>query len=184
LSKQQEQYYNFSGKTLQELLDKTRQGDSYSYNQLSSQVRAIAYSYFKSKFNYGKLSSLGDADDLANDVFLSFAKQYQDVEKIENWLRRVIFLTFVNFYKKKKQSYEYNDELYSDDKKENELSSVDMQKVTSIIDTLKDPKDKIIKMRFWDGMQFNEIAEKLDRKEPAVKKMFYRTLEEIKNKLE
>lgn len=39
-------------------------------------------------------------------------------------------------------------------------------------------------MRFWDGMQFNEIAVKLNRNEAAVKKMFYRTLEEIKKMIE
>ncbi len=184
MSKQNEQYYSFSGKALQELLDKVRKGELQYYDKLSSLVRAIAYSYFKSKYSYRKLNSLDDAEDLANDVFLSFAKQYQDIEKLENWLRRVLFLTFVNFYKKRKSNLEYNDELYNDDKHENEFSNVDMEKVSSIIKTLKDPKDKIIRMRFWEGMQFNEIAEKLNRNEPAIKKMFYRTLEEIKNKLE
>ena len=184
MSNQNEQYYNFSGKALQELLDKAKQGDSQAYNKLSSLVRTIAYSYFKSKYNYGKLNSIDDADDLANDIFLSFAKQYQDVERVENWLRRVLFLTFVNFYKKQKQSHEYNDELYEENKQESEYSAIDMQKVSSIIKSLKEPKDEIIKMRFWEGMQFNEIAEKLGRNESAIKKMFYRTLEEIKNKLE
>ncbi len=39
-------------------------------------------------------------------------------------------------------------------------------------------------MRFWEGMKFSEIAEKLDRSESAIKKMFYRSIEEVKNKLE
>lgn len=184
LAKQNEQYYNFSGKNLQQLLGKALQGDSHSYEKLSSLIRAIAYSYFKSKYAYGKLNSLDDADDLANDVFITFAKQYHDVEKVEHWLRRVLFLTFVNFYKKQKQSYEYNDELYKDENREDDISKLDLHRISSIIKTLKDPKDKIIKMRFWEGLKFNEIAEKLNRKEPAIKKMFYRTLDEIKNKLE
>ena len=186
LEAQQKQYYNFSGKELQDLLTDAKDGGQKSYNQLSSLIRSIAYSYFKSKYTYGKLNSLDDADDLANDVFLSFAKRYQNIDIIENWLRRVLFLTFVNFYKKQKSKnlLEYNDELYKNDKDKNDFSKFDSEKVLSILEKLKDPKDKIIRMRFWEGMQFNEIAEKLDRNEPAIKKMFYRAINEIKNQLE
>ena len=43
-------------------------------------------------------------DDLTNDVFLTFAEQFQNIDNVEFWLRRVLFLTFVNWYKKQKQS--------------------------------------------------------------------------------
>jgi len=33
-------------------------------------------------------------------------------------------------------------------------------------------------------LKFSEIAEKLNKNEAAIKKMFYRTIEELKNKLE
>lgn len=186
MESQQKQYYNFSGKELQNLLSDAKDGGRQSYNQLSSLIRSISYSYFKSKYTYRKLNSLDDADDLANDVFMSFANQYQNIDIIENWLRRVLFLTFVNFYKKQKSKnlLEYNDELYKNEKGENNFSKFDSDKVLSILENLKDPKDKIIRMRFWEGMQFNEIAEKLNRNEPAIKKMFYRAINEIKIQLE
>ena len=54
--------------------------------------------------------------------------------------------------------------------------------ILSIVDTLSEEKQKIIKMRFWEDLKFSEIAENLNKSEDAVKKMFYRTIEELKNK--
>lgn len=51
------------------------------------------------------------------------------------------------------------------------------------MDTLSEEKQEILKLRFWGDLKFNEIAEKLNKNEAAVKKMFYRSIEEIKNKL-
>ncbi len=52
------------------------------------------------------------------------------------------------------------------------------------VERLSDEKQKIIKMRFWGDLKFHEIAEKMNKSEAAIKKMFYRTLLEVKNKLE
>jgi len=52
------------------------------------------------------------------------------------------------------------------------------------MNTLSEEKQEIIKLRFWGDLKFNEIAEKLNKNEAAVKKMFYRTLVELKDKLE
>ena len=41
-----------------------------------------------------------------------------------------------------------------------------------------------MRLRIWGELKFSEIAEQLNKSEFAVKKMFYRTLEEIKGKLE
>jgi RNA polymerase sigma factor (sigma-70 family) len=48
---------------------------------------------------------------------------------------------------------------------------------------LVEDKQKIIKMRFWENLKFSEIAENLNKSEDAVKKMFYRIIEELKTKL-
>ena len=185
LLKTKTEYYNFSSEELEKLLSEAVNGNSDSFNKISSAIRSIAFSYFKSKYNYGKLKSIDDAEDLANNVFLSFAEQYQNIDKIENWLRRVMFLTFVNWYKKEnsKNVFEFNENIYNQHAEQDFSVGIDAEKVQSIILQLKDPKDKIIRMRFWQGLKFSEIAEKLGRNEPAIKKMFYRTLEEIKEKL-
>lgn len=61
---------------------------------------------------------------------------------------------------------------------------IDADSVLSMLDTLSEEKQEIVKLRFWGDLKFAEIAEKLNKNEAAVKKMFYRTLLEIKDKLE
>ncbi len=60
----------------------------------------------------------------------------------------------------------------------------DVNAILQVLDTLSEEKQEIVKMRFWGDLKFAEIAEKLNKNEAAIKKMFYRTIEEIKNKLE
>ncbi|MGE5811815.1 MAG: hypothetical protein ACM339_09950 [Ignavibacteria bacterium] len=38
-------------------------------------------------------------------------------------------------------------------------------------------------MRFWEELKFSEIAENLNKTEDAVKKMFYRTIDELKSRI-
>jgi len=60
---------------------------------------------------------------------------------------------------------------------------IDAESVLSILDTMSEEKQEIVKLRFWGDLKFSEIAEKLSKNEAAVKKMFYRTLLELKEKL-
>jgi RNA polymerase sigma factor (sigma-70 family) len=59
----------------------------------------------------------------------------------------------------------------------------DVNAILKEIDSLSEEKQEILKMRFWGDLKFSEIAEKLNKNEAAVKKMFYRSIEELKNKL-
>lgn len=64
------------------------------------------------------------------------------------------------------------------------LDMIDSESALSVLHTLSEEKQEIVKLRFWGDLKFNEIAEKLNKNEAAVKKMFYRTLLELKEKLE
>lgn len=186
MTKAAQQYYNFSSEELHNLLIRAKEGSLREYNKISAEIRSIAFSYFKSKYDFGKLNSIDDAEDLATEIFISFSKQFKNIENIERWLRRVMFLSFVNFYKREKSrlTYEFKEDLIKESSEDQKSSGFDKEIVMKIVNSLKNPKREIIHMRFWDGMQFNEIAVKLNRNEAAVKKMFYRTMEEIKKRLE
>lgn len=66
----------------------------------------------------------------------------------------------------------------------NSSALIDAESVLTILNTLSEEKQEIVKLRFWGDLKFSEIAEKLNKNEAAVKKMFYRTLLELKDKLE
>lgn len=149
-------------------------------------MRDIALSYFMSKYRANKLQNKDDAEDLTNSVYLSFAEQYHKIDNIENWLRRVIFLTFVRFYKKNaaRKTYELSERMAAENTNIFTENSFDVTAVRKVLETLSEEKQEIIQLRIWGELKFQEIAERLNKSEAAVKKMFYRTIEEIKDMLE
>jgi RNA polymerase sigma-70 factor, ECF subfamily len=175
---------NFTQKELDTLFSESKKGSSKSFEKLSGYVRHISYSYFISKVRQGKIKNSDDADDLANNVYLTFAEQYHKIENLEFWLRRVLFLTFINWYKKNKarRTYELNEAGYIEGKEFNPGDKIDADRIVNVIEKLSGDKQAIIKLRFWEDMKFSEIAEHLNKSEDAVKKMFYRTIEELKGK--
>ena len=168
------------------LLVSSKDGDSKAFAKLSEYIREISYSYFLSKHRSHKITNIDDVDDLATNVYISFAEQYHKIDIIENWLRRVLFLTFVRWYKQNNQrrTFELNEEITADDSNLRTDEGFDVNAILKILDTLSEDKQEIVKLRFWGDLKFSEIAEKLNKNEAAIKKMFYRTIEELKNKLE
>jgi RNA polymerase sigma-70 factor, ECF subfamily len=185
LNDQKLNYINFTQNELKDLFSGAKDGDSSSFNQLSGYIRNISYSYFLSKMRHGKIINREDVDDLSNNVYLSFAEQYHKIENLENWLRRVLFLTFVSWYKKnkKRKTFELDEAFYIEQKTENPAIKIDAEKIVAILNTLSEDKQQIFKMRFWEDLKFAEIAENIGKTEDAVKKMFYRTIEELKIKI-
>lgn len=180
-------YINFTQKELEELFHSAQEGNSRSFERLSGYVRNISYSYFLSKHRQGKIINKDDVDDLTNNVYLTFAEQYEKIENLEYWLRRVLFLNFINWYKKSKspqnRPYELDEAFYIDHKELNPGDKVDVDKILSILNSLSEEKQKILRMRFWEDLKFSEIAENMNKTEDAVKKMFYRTIDELKGRI-
>lgn len=125
-------------------------------------------------------------EDLTNDVYLAFAEQFEIITTLENWLRRVLFLTFVRWYKRNKSkiSVELNESIIAEKNPVSESINIDASTALSVLEKFSEEKQNIIKLRFWGELKFSEIAEKMNKNEAAVKKMFYRTLNEIKKELE
>ena len=156
-----------------------------AFTKLSGFVRQISYSYYLSKHNQKRIVNRDDVDDLTQSVYLSFAEQFQNIEEPEKWLRRVLFLNFVRWYKtnKSKSFSPLKESLPAPNISSDTTAMIDAESVLSHLNTLSEEKQEIVKLRFWGDLKFNEIAEKLNKNEAAVKKMFYRTLLELKDKL-
>ena len=125
-------------------------------------------------------------EDLTNNVYLAFAEQFEIIVTLENWLRRVLFLTFVRWYKRSKSkiSVELNESIIAEKNPVSESINIDASTALSVLEKFSEEKQNIIKLRFWGELKFSEIADKMNKNEAAVKKMFYRTLNELKEKLE
>ena len=178
-------YININPTELDQIFNSAKNGDAKSFETLSGYVRHISYSYFQSKLRKGKIINEEDVDDLSNNVYLSFAEQYHKIEKLEFWLRRVLFLTYINFYKKAHTftHFSLEETEYIEDKRNDPGDNIDAQKILEMVNELSEDKQQILKLRFWEDLKFNEIAEKLNKSEDAVKKMFYRSIEELKKRI-
>ena len=148
-------------------------------------MREISHSYFISKLHQKRIPNIDDVDDLTQSVYLTFAEQFQNIEEPEKWLRRVLFLSFVRWYKtnKKRGHPPLKENIPAPDNLNVSTDIIDAESVISVLDTMSDEKQEIVKLRFWGDLKFSEIAEKLNKNEAADKKMFYRTLLEIKEKM-
>jgi RNA polymerase sigma-70 factor (ECF subfamily) len=165
------------------LMQVSKSGDTQAFNKLTCLVRNISYCYFLSKLHQKKIKNSVDVDDLTNDVCLSFIEQYQNIEKSENWLRKVLFITYIKYYKKSKKRiyHELNVNLRADDESNTVEDNMDLNYLIGKLKKINPEKQKIIHMRFWEDMKFAEIARQLHKKESAVKKMLYRSLSLVKN---
>lgn len=174
-------YLTFSGKEVSDLLKKSVEGDSTAFRQLSKMVLQISKDYFLTKYKQNKLKTPDDVDDLAQSVYLAFHEQYLKIETLENWLRRVLFLTFVNFYKKERtyKFYDFEKVLKRHREEVHYIDPVDKAKILELVKNLSPEKYEIIRLRFWDDLKFSEIAERLNKTEDSVKKMFYRSIVEL-----
>lgn len=168
------------------MLKKSQGGDSAAFNSLSNHVREISHSYFLSKHNLKKIKYFEDVEDLTNNVYLAFAEKYHTIDKLENWLLKVLFLTFIRWYKqnRKRSTLELDENISTAENVEQYPHTIDAGKALEVLKTLSKEKQEIVRLRIWGELKFSEIAEQLNKSEFAVKKMFYRTLEEIKEKLE
>jgi DNA-directed RNA polymerase specialized sigma24 family protein len=77
---------------------------------------------------------LDDVDDLTNNVYLSFAEQFETIAMLENWLRRVLFLTFVRWYKRNKSRtpVELNESILIKEVPATEFINVDVDADTAL----------------------------------------------------
>lgn len=167
-------------------MEKSRVGDPKAFSDLSKYIRDIAHSYFLSKHHQKRIINIDDVYDLTHNVYLAFAEQFEKIVVLENWLRRVLFLTFVRWYKRNKTtvSVELKESILT--REESDIGAVNIDAKTALnhLSNLSDEKQEIVKLRFWGELKFSEIAEIMNKNEAAVKKMFYRTLNEIKEKLD
>jgi RNA polymerase sigma-70 factor (ECF subfamily) len=79
---------------------------------------------------------------------------------------------------------ELDDQISSGERIEKNSDIIDANTAITILKKLSGEKQEIVRLRIWGELKFSEIAEELNKSEVAVKKMFYRTLNEIKDKLE
>lgn len=174
-------YLVYPKQELDELLKKSKQGSYYEFGELSQYVREIANAYFLTKYYQKQITKKEDVEELTNSVFLLFAEQYHDIINIGYWMRRVLFISFVRWYKKYKIK-----SLYSKTKSYNnrdESNKAFVSNLLMVLNTFGEEKQKIVNLKLWANLTFKQIAENIRKSETEVVKIFHSTIISVKNRL-
>jgi len=178
------EYLEYTKSELDELLIEAQKGSYYEFGELSQYVRDISESYFLTKYKQKDVTKIGDVEDLTNSVFLAFAEEYKNIENLGYWLRRMLFITFIRWYKQKKirTSKKLNSIMSAGNNGTDDKELLSAQ-VIKVLNTVTEEKQKIVRLKFWAHLDFKQIADYLNKSEAVVRKSYYNTLLALKNRL-
>lgn len=162
------------------LVKQAKAGDNLAFSEL--------YDFYIKKiydFVYYKTMNKESAEDIVSSVFL---KAWRNLNKYKGgnfsaWLYKIARNTVIDFYRKQKTHKDIEDcwDLASDDDLvEKADTTLKIDNIKSVMSQLKAEEREVIFMRFWLDMPFEEIAEKIGKKEGAVKMCLARSLKKIR----
>lgn len=128
----------------------------------------LAYSYVKNE---------ADAKDIVQEgAYKAILKSdtIKNIEYIDTWIYRVMINEALSFIRKNKYKYEELTEVsqISSDSYEN----IDLKRS---IENLKEPDKTILKLRYFEDMKIEQIAEVINENVNTVKSRLYRTLKSL-----
>ncbi len=174
------------------LVQKANNGDQKAYAELMDRYRdAIYYMLLK------MVNNASDAEDLTIEAFGKAFKniqQYAPNYAFSTWLFKIATNNCIDFIRKKKASHISLDQ--NDD--EHEKASMDLQApvmdpeetmineqkiklMRSIVDKLKPRYRKLIELRYFKELSYEEIAEELELPIGTVKAQLFRARELLYN---
>ncbi len=129
----------------------------------------LAYSYVHNE---------NDALDIVQESAYKAIKNSQSLKNpqyVGTWLYRIVINESISFLRKHKQQMV---ELYeADGETEDQYTDFDLRQALNSLD----PLDKtVVVLRFFEGMQLNQIAEAMDENLNTVKSRLYRSLKKLK----
>lgn len=145
----------------------------YIFNKYKSYVAFIASSYF---------DNIHDIDDVIQDVFISFFNNIKNVNKsIKSYLSVTTKNQCINLVKKRSRLLpsESIETLVSD---QTNYSDTFNKLISDLSTVLNKQEIDIILMHVIDGLTFNEIAQKTNKKQSSIKTRYYNALKKYERK--
>jgi len=174
------------------LVQKANNGDQKAYAELLERYRdAIYYMLLK------MVNNASDAEDLTIEAFGKAFKniqQYAPNYAFSTWLFKIATNNCIDFIRKKKASHvslDHNDEEHEKasmdiqapvmDPEETMINEQKIKLMRSIVDKLKPRYRKLIELRYFKELSYEEIAEELELPIGTVKAQLFRARELLYN---
>jgi RNA polymerase sigma factor (sigma-70 family) len=174
------------------LVQKANNGDQKAYAELMGRYRdAIYYMLLK------MVNNASDAEDLTIEAFGKAFKniqQYAPNYAFSTWLFKIATNNCIDFIRKKKASHvslDHNDEEHEKasmdiqapvmDPEETMINEQKIKMMRSIVDKLKPRYRKLIELRYFKELSYEEIADELELPIGTVKAQLFRARELLYN---
>lgn len=139
-------------------------------------------------FIYYKTLNKEVAEDITSTVFM---KAWKNIAQFKSdsaaaWLYSIARHAVIDYYRQDRQLIDIEDcwDLASETDFLSQIDSgLKIESIKIAMKSLKSQDREIIIMRFWLGLSFKEIAERLDKKEGAIKMALSRSLRDIRLKV-
>ena len=147
-------------------------------NEVLIEAKLIADYKKLYRLAYSYVHNENDALDIVQESAYKAIKNSHSLKNpqyVGTWLYRIVINESISFLRKHKQQMV---ELYeADGETEDQYTDFDLRQALNSLD----PLDKtVVVLRFFEGMQLNQIAEAMDENLNTVKSRLYRSLKKLK----
>ena len=171
-----------------QLVLQAQSGNSEAFGQLYDAYMERIY-----RFVYFRVEDQQTAEDITSQVFL---KAWSNLDRFQfsrtpylAWLYTIAHNAVIDHYRTRKVTTALDDvQLSQPDHSElveNEIDlTVEMQSVKRALQSLTDDQQKVLTLKFIEGMSNNEIARHLGKREGAIRALQMRGLQALAKQLE
>lgn len=171
---------------LKSLIFAVKSGKSENFGQIYNLLFDKVF-----RFIFFRVGHKETAEDIAEEVFI---KAFSGIgglaspEAFEGWLFKIARNMVIDYYREKKQLVDIQDLENTLEYESNILDSVNLQlnqkTLLKILKTLPSDQQTVIRLRFMEEMEIEQIAEILEKSEGAIRVIQHRAIEKLKNILE
>ncbi len=130
-----------------------------------------------------RVNNADDADDILQEVFIRIYKRIgtlKEEEKLASWIFQITRNVIIDYYRSKKESKEFDDEIFSDEESDENVLSKLTTGMNEFIEHLPPIYKEAIQLTEIEGMKQRELAEKLGISITGAKSRVQRGREQLK----
>lgn len=176
----------FASKSEKELISLASEGDSAAFGVLYEKYIDQIYNYI-----YYRTSNGDDAEDLCSRVFIRALKHIERYEDrgypFSAWLYRIAHNLVVNWYRDRERADEVSlADQYPPPTMEGSVEDRIEQRdekdqLLDVLHGLPDDRKELLILKHVEGLTNLEIGQIMDRTEGAIKALYHRTLESLRD---
>ena len=145
-------------------------------NQVQTEITTNYARYYRLAYSY--VNNEADAMDIVQEgayKAILNSSSVKEPEFIPTWIYRIMINEALHYIKKYKKPYVELE--YVTESSEDSYQDFDLQEA---LESLEEPDKTIVKLRFFEDMQINQIAEVIDENVNTVKSRLYRSMKKLR----